>query len=225
MTGTGFRALPIDFEPSFSNLSLPPGEDLVAVGGALTPEIVHEAYRHGVFPWFDEGQPVQWWSPDPRAVLPLQAMPVSRRLRRTLRQGRFEISRNRCFERVMRACGARGPGPGWIHEAMIRCYVDLHAQGHAHSLEVWVQGALAGGVYGVGIGGLFAAESMFHVRRDMSKVALVQLATHLSARGYALLDAQFWTPHLDQFGCTTISRAVYLSRLRACRDDAVTFDG
>ena len=213
----------IDHESPFSVVPFAPGEDLVAVGGALDPEVVYDAYRHGVFPWYDAGQPVQWWCPDPRAILPMGALHVSRRLERTIRQARFRVTLNDCFERVMRTCGdLRGP-PGWIHEEMVACYVALHGQGHAHSLEVWHERALVAGIYGVSIGGTFAAESMFHTERDMSKVALVLLERHLRARGFTLFDVQFETMHLQQFGCALIPREDYLGRLRANRDARVTF--
>lgn len=205
------------------DVPLLPGDDIVAAGGTLDPASVYEAYRHGVFPFYEVGQPVLWWSPDPRAILPLGALRVSRRLHRTLRQGRFRITRNRCFGRVMRLCGSLRGDDGWIHADMIRCYEQLHEQGHAHSLEVWHDDELVGGIYGVAMGGAFAAESMFHAKRDMSKVALVHLEAHLRKCGFTLFDVQFETDHLRQFGVQLIPRDEYLRRLHDVRDADVSF--
>lgn len=208
----------------WARLILPPGEDLVAATAGLEPDLVLAAYRHGIFPWYEAGLPVLWWSPDPRTLLPLDgSLHVARRLSRTLRQGRFEIRLDTAFERVMRACGDARPDGRWIHEEMIRCYVTLAEQGHAHSLEVWREGQLVGGIYGVAVGGLFAAESMFHIARDMSKVALVSLVEHLRARGYGLLDVQLPTSHLARFGSLEIPREAYIKRVHEVRDADVTF--
>ena len=198
--------------------------DLVAVGGSLDPDVVIQAYREGIFPWFDEGQPVLWWSPDPRAVLPFERFHVSRRLRRTLQSGRFDVRRDAPFETIMRACAEERADGTWIHDAMIACYRELHRRGVAHALGVYEDGELVGGIYGVAFGGGFAAESMFHRVRDASKVALVNLVEHLQARGFTLLDVQFLTSHLASFGCEEIPRDRYLERVRAIRDDAVSFD-
>lgn len=208
---------------AFAHVPMHPGEDLIAAGGVLEPGLVLDAYRHGVFPWYEGGQPVLWWSPDPRGVLPLDAVHVSRRLARTLRSDRFRISRDEAFGDVMRACDEDRPDGTWIHADMIACYEQLHAAGHAHSLEVWEGSDLVGGIYGVAFGGGFAAESMFHRVRDASKVALVALARHLAGRGFELLDVQFVTSHLEQFGCVEIPRDVYLDRVRAVRDLDVRF--
>jgi leucyl/phenylalanyl-tRNA--protein transferase len=189
-------------------------QDLVAVGGALEPDAVLDAYRHGVFPWNGERDPVLWWCPDPRAILPLDALHVPRRLERTLGSGRFDVRVDGDFEGVVRACAEARKDGTWIHEGMVRCYVELARRGHAHSLEVLEGDRLVGGVYGVACGGLFAAESMFHRVRDASKVALVALARRLRERRYALLDVQFVTPHLARFGAVAIPRAAYLARLR-----------
>src|SRR5438128_1289610 len=159
---------------------------LVAVGGDLSPARLLEAYRRGIFPWYDEQTPILWWSPDPRAVFELDRFHVSRRLRRTLLSGQFTITVNRDFGAVIRACADR-PGEGtWITPDMIDAYERLHRLGFAHSLEVWQGPELAGGIYGVALGGLFAGESMFTRLRDGSKVALVRLVEHLRRRGYQL---------------------------------------
>lgn len=210
-------------EPPFAGVPLPVGEDLVAAGGQLAPGLVLDAYRHGIFPWYGAGDPVLWWSPDPRGILPLEAVHVSRRLARTLQGGRFRVTRDLAFGQVIRACDADRPDGSWIHADMVACYEALHAAGHAHSLEVWQGDELAGGIYGVAFGGGFAAESMFHRVRDASKVALVSLTRHLRARGFTLLDVQFVTPHLAQFGCVEIPRDDYLTRVRAVREAAVGF--
>ena len=212
------RSAPPPFEGPW-----PAGEDIVAVGGTLAPALVLDAYRHGVFPFHDASQPVLWWCPDPRAILPLDGLHVPRRLARRLRQADHEIRVDTVFERVMRACDERRPDGSWIHEGMVEAYTELHRRGHAHCLEVWQEGALVGGIYGVAVGGAFAAESMFHRVRDMSKVALVHLVGRLLARGYGLLDVQFLTPHLQRFGAIEIKRDEYLQRLRACRDAPVVF--
>jgi len=195
----------------------------VAVGGDLEPARVLDAYAHGVFPWYEARGPLLWWCPDPRAVLPLDGVHVSRRLRRTLRSACFDVTVDRAFGPVIRACARARRGGTWIHREMIACYEALHAQGHAHSLEVWRAGELAGGVYGVTVGGVFAAESMFHHRTDASKVALVRLAEHLAARGYGLLDVQFLTGHLQRQGAIEIPRSEYLRRLAGLRGADVRF--
>lgn len=196
------------------------------MGGALAPEWLLDAYRHGIFPWPDDDvHPMLWWSPDPRAIIELDGLHVSRRLRRTLRSGRFVATCDRAFEEVIRGC-AMGPsrrGGTWITPKMIAAYTHMHRLGHAHSVEVWRDGALAGGVYGVAIGGLFAAESMFHRVTDASKVALARLVGHLNARGYQLLDVQQWTEHTGRMGAVEVPRREYLRRLAEAVDQPVTF--
>jgi leucyl/phenylalanyl-tRNA--protein transferase len=191
------------------------GADIVAAGGTLEPKLVMDAYRHGIFPWYDAGDPILWWSPDPRAILPLDAIHITRRLRRTLRRGRFEIRWDSAFQDVVRACDENRPDGSWIHADMRRCYLALHHCGHAHSCEVYADGTLVGGIYGVAFGGAFAAESMFHRVRDASKVALITLIDRLRERGFVLLDVQFLTPHLRTFGGIEIPREEYLERVVA----------
>ena len=202
---------------------MPPGRDLVAAGGSLEPDVVYQAYQHGIFPWYDAGEPLLWWSPDPRTILPLESFHVPRRLARTLARGMFTIRRNSAFEDVMRACDENRPDGSWIHADMVACYSELHRRGQAHSLEVFRDEKLVGGLYGVSFGGGFAAESMFHRERDASKIALVHLVRHLSARGFNLLDVQFKTEHLAQFGCLEIPRDDYLARVACALDMPVTF--
>lgn len=202
-------------------------EGLVGFGGHLTPEWLLDAYRHGIFPWpiNDPVAPVAWWSPDPRAVIELGRFHVPRRLARTCRSGRFEVTFDRDFAGVIHGC-ATAPGregETWLIPAMIDAYVRLHKLGHAHSVEVWHAGELAGGTYGLAIGGLFAAESMFHHVRDASKVALVHLVEHLRQRGYSLMDIQQLTPHTERFGAIELPRKHYLRRLATALTQPVRF--
>ena len=201
-------------------------EGLLCVGGRLSPEWLLDAYRHGIFPWpMWENEPVAWWSPEPRAIIELDGFHVSRRLRRTLRSGRFQATIDRDFVGVIRGC-ADSPGRHgntWLTPSMIAAYCQMHELGHAHSLEVWHEGRLAGGTYGIAVGGLFAAESMFHRVRDASKVALAYLIAHLRARKYQLLDIQQWTPHTGSMGAVEISRVDYLRRVALAVDLPVTF--
>lgn len=193
-------------------------EGLVAVGGDLGPARLLLAYRNGIFPWYAEGYVPMWWSPDPRALFDPEHLHVSRSLRKTIRRGGFQLTWNRCFPRVMAECG-RGRKEGtWVIPEMLEAYTRLHRAGHAHSLEVWNGAELVAGTYGVQVGGLFAAESMFHRATDMSKVALVALVRSLFAAGIELLDVQFVTPHLASMGAWSVSRHDYLVRLAACVD-------
>jgi leucyl/phenylalanyl-tRNA--protein transferase len=204
-------------------------EGLVGFGGKLTPEWLLDAYRHGVFPWpsGDERLPIPWWSPDPRAVIELERFHISRRLQRTCRSGRFRVTLDRDFAGVIRGCAAAHgqAGETWLTRPMVAAYIRLSQLGHAHSVEVWQADQLAGGTYGVAIGGLFAAESMFHRVRDASKVALVHLVEHLRARGYTLLDIQQLTPHTERMGGSEIPRREYLLRLRQAQAQPITFGG
>ena len=192
-------------------------EGLIGVGGDLSPALLLRAYSEGVFPWFSEGDPVLWWSPDPRAIIELDGLHVSRRLARTIRSGKFRVTIDRQFEAVMRACGEARPDGTWVTDEMIAAYSRLNREGHAHSLEVWHGDALAGGIYGVAIGGLFAGESMFHTVTDASKVALAALVEHLKKQGYVLFDVQMKTEHTERMGAVEIARDAYLARL----EDAV----
>jgi leucyl/phenylalanyl-tRNA--protein transferase len=187
---------------------------LVAIGGDLRPERLLHAYRNGIFPWFDEGDPVLWWSPDPRAIFELDGLHISRRLARTLRSPRFSVTVNRNFAAVIRGCADRPEGT-WITSEVIRAYEEMHRLGHAHSVEVWQGKELAGGLYGVAVAGLFAGESMFTRIRDGSKVALAFVVQRLRERGFTLFDIQFRTDHTARLGAIEIPRAVYLKRLEA----------
>jgi len=202
-------------------------EGLVGVGGELSPEWLLDAYQHGIFPWpiLEIDWPMAWWSPDPRAIIELDGFHVSQRLRRTCRGGRFSVTFDRDFAGVIEGCAtAEGRvGETWITPDMTTAYVRMHELGHAHSVEVWHEGELAGGTYGIAIGGLFAAESKFHRVRDASKVALVHLVEHLRRRGYSLLDIQQLTPHTARFGAVEIPRDEYLARLAEALQQPVEF--
>lgn len=178
----------------------------------LTPRVLVAAYSQGIFPMDVEGE-ICWFSPDPRTVIPLDGLHVSRRLARTCRSGKFEVRVNTDFAGVMRGCATRDEGT-WISEEIVTAYTKLYRRGLAHSLETWQDGQLAGGVYGVALGGAFFGESMFHYRTDASKVALVALVERLKTRGYVLLDVQYTTSHLSRFGCVELSRREYLARLK-----------
>ena len=179
----------------------------------LTPEGVELAYRHGIFPMADEqSDEVLWFRPDPRAIIPLDGFHVSRSLARTRRRALFEIRVDTDFEGVMRGCADRREG-SWISDRFVEVYGALHRAGKAHSVEVWREGGLVGGTYGVALGGAFMAESMFHRVTDASKVALAALVERLRARRFALLDVQYVTPHLESLGAVEISRREYERRL------------
>mgnify|MGYP000644122982 CR=1 FL=1 len=189
----------------------------------LTPELLVRAYASGAFPMDVEGR-IRWFSPDPRAILPLGSFHASRTLMQLYRSGRFEIRLNTAFREVMEACADRPEGT-WISPEIIRAYVELHRLGLAHSFEAWRDGELAGGLYGVALRGAFFGESMFHRRTDASKVALVALVERMRRRGLTLLDVQFLTPHLQRFGAREIPRAAYLRRLRAALRQEVDLAG
>jgi leucyl/phenylalanyl-tRNA--protein transferase len=178
----------------------------------ISPALLIEGYLHGVFPMgMDDGE-IGWFSPDPRAIIPLDdGFHVPHGLKRVLKSGRFEVRVNHCFETVMRACAGRDET--WISGEIIESYCELHRRGFAHSVEAWHDERLAGGLYGVAIGGAFFGESMFHRETDASKVALHALVERLRERGYTLLDTQWITPHLRQFGAMEIPRRAYLRQL------------
>jgi leucyl/phenylalanyl-tRNA---protein transferase len=196
------------FEPELADET-----GLVAVGGDLEPATLIHAYRSGVFPWFGEGDPILWWSPDPRAVFELDGLHVSRRLARTIRSGKFRLTINRSFGKVIRACADRDGGT-WITRAMGVAYERLHRLGVAHSVEAWQGEQLAGGIYGVALGGFFSGESMFARATDASKVALAFLMDHLRERRFRLFDTQVLTAHTARMGAVEIQRTDYLRRLR-----------
>ena len=194
-----------------------PAEGLLMAGGDLSPERLMLAYSRGIFPWYGEDSPLLWWSPDPRCVLFTHKLHVNARLRRTLRSRSFTFSVNSCFERVIRLC-AEVPRPGqdgtWIVPDMVEAYLRLHELGHAHSVEVWEEGELAGGLYGVKLGRVFFGESMFHLRSYASKAAVIFLVEQLRAQGVELLDCQQATSHMLRFGAEEIPRKRFLPLVR-----------
>jgi leucyl/phenylalanyl-tRNA---protein transferase len=190
-------------------------EGLLAIGGDLQPERLLLAYANGIFPWYGEGLPPMWWSPDPRAIVDPTALHVSKSLGRELKRGHFRVTANVAFERVMLECGRERDDGTWILPEMVRAYVRLHELGHGVSFEVWEEERLVGGLYGVLQGSLFAAESMFHRVTNASKVAVVAAVRSLFAAGVELFDVQFLTPHLASLGVYEIPRTAYVARARA----------
>lgn len=191
--------------------------------GIINPTFLLNAYRHGFFPMADpRTRRIEWYSPDPRAVLEIDEFKISRSLRQTVRKNVFDVRINSAFEAVMRECGKRPET--WISEEIVGSYLELHRLGSAHSVESWREGSLEGGLYGVVIGGAFFGESMFSSARDASKVSLVFLVSRLRERGFLLLDTQFLTPHLARFGAKEISRHEYLKRLEKALEFECKFD-
>ena len=181
---------------------------LLAAGADLSSERLLEAYRHGIFPWFSEGDPILWWSPDPRMILFPAELKISRSFGKTLRNRSYEARFDSAFDEVVAGCAAPRKGdPGtWISGAMIEAYRSLHRLGYAHSVETWIDGDLAGGLYGVAIGRVFFGESMFSRSRDASKIALAALVGHLKSAGFGLIDCQMHTRHLETLGAREIPR-------------------
>ncbi|HLY96465.1 MAG: leucyl/phenylalanyl-tRNA--protein transferase [Sideroxydans sp.] len=212
----------IVFPPVTQALRSPNG--LLAAGGDLSTARLLEAYHHGIFPWFSEGEPILWWSPDPRMVLFPGEFKVSHSLRKTLRKGRHEVRTDSApstglrtgFERVMRACAAPRDGASgtWIHEEMIAAYCELHRMGYAHSVETWMDGELVGGLYGIALGRMFYGESMFSRRTDASKIALAHLSAQLARWNFGMIDCQMYTPHLASLGAREIPRNEFIARLQ-----------
>lgn len=212
------------FPPVERALSSPNG--LLAAGGELSPARLLEAYRHGIFPWFSLGEPILWWSPDPRTVLIPGEFRISRSLAKILRNTAYEVRTDTAFEPVMRSCAAPRSKSGshgtWIHEDMIAAYCELHRLGHAHSVETWIEGKLAGGLYGVCIGHMFFGESMFSNASNASKIALAHLARQFerwrlgssTTLGTAVIDCQMKTPHLASLGAREIPRGEFIALLQ-----------
>jgi leucyl/phenylalanyl-tRNA--protein transferase len=208
----------------FPDARLANREGLVAVGGDFSVERLLLAYRSGLFPW--TASPITWWSPDPRAIFDIEGIHISRSLRTELNKGRFEITFDRDFRAVIQACAEvprSDQGGTWISEEFVEGYEAFHAAGYAHSVEAWLNGQLAGGLYGVAIGGFFAGESMFHLAPNASKVILVRLAQHLASRGFTLFDTQSLTAATAQMGAYEIPRREYLDRLARAIRLPVTF--
>ncbi len=191
-------------------------DGLLASGGDLSPRRLLRAYGRGIFPWYSEGEPLLWWSPDPRFVLFPAEFHAGRSLEKILKRGIFSLTFDRAFSRVMNGCALPRPGQEgtWITAAMRDAYIALHRLGYAHSLEAWQDGKLAGGVYGISLGRCFFAESMFHVRDNASKVALAALVAALGKMDFAFIDCQIHSPHLAGWGARSITRRRYLQLLR-----------
>lgn len=196
-------------------LSEPNG--LLMAGGNLRPRRLKAAYRAGIFPWYEAGEPVLWWSPDPRCIIWPEDIKVSKSLRKTIRGGEFEVTESLAYREVMKQCGAprKGSTGTWVTDEMLEAYCTLNEMGIARSLEVWNGHRLVGGLYGIEMGRVFVGESMFSVERDASKVALVHLA---QCGKYDLIDCQLQTAHLDSMGATTVSRERYLELLNIHAD-------
>lgn len=202
------------FPPVEQALLKPNG--LLAAGGSLSANRLLDAYQQGIFPWFNTGEPILWWSPNPRMVLIPEEFNISRSLRKTLRDKNYEVRTDSAFEQVMRACAAprREQVGTWIHDDVIAAYIELHQMGVAHSVETWVNGNLVGGLYGISIGRMFYGESMFSHATDASKIALAHLTAQLQRWRYGMIDCQMSTPHLASLGAREIPRAEFMLRLK-----------
>jgi leucyl/phenylalanyl-tRNA--protein transferase len=203
--------------PTFPPVESATPEGLLAIGGDLSGERLLAAYRRGIFPWYNPGQPILWWSPDPRAVLYPEKLKISRSLRKTLKRGQRRVTFDTCFREVMLACAApraQYPDGGtWITDDMVEAYTRLHEMGYAHSIETWRESRLIGGLYGVALGGVFFGESMFAREADASKVALVALVKKLCEWKFVLVDCQIPSVHLTSLGAEEIPRSVFLTEL------------
>lgn len=215
------------FPPPETALREPDG--LLAIGGDLSPVRLLNAYRHGIFPWYSQGQPILWWSPDPRMVFRTDAIRLSSRFRRTLRRSHWELRADTAFAAVLDACASaprRGQDGTWITPAMRHAYLQLHQLGHAHSVEVYDGPRLVGGIYGVAVGRMFFGESMFSAESGGSKAALAGLAAWLDGRGWPLIDAQVENAHLVSLGAERWPRRRFLKeveRLAACQEPPCTW--
>lgn len=202
--------------PLFPQPHLAEPSGLLALGGDLRVERLIQAYAHGIFPWYTEGSPILWWSPDPRMVLYPDRLKVSKSLRSIIRKGKYEVRFDHAFQEVIRACAGvpRKGQPGtWITQEMIRAYIDLHEAGYAHSVEVYSDRELVGGLYGVSLGRAFFGESMFHHVRDTSKIALFHLVERLRSWDFQLIDSQVETTHMLRLGAINIRRKAFLEEL------------
>ncbi|MDP2826507.1 MAG: leucyl/phenylalanyl-tRNA--protein transferase [Sulfuritalea sp.] len=205
-------------EPVFPALekALVEPSGLLAAGGDLSPQRLLAAYRRGIFPWFSTGEPILWWSPDPRMVLFPDELKISRSLAKTLRNANYEVRLDTAFGDVVRACAGKprkGQAGTWITREMQQAYCELHRLGYAHSVETWIEGKLAGGLYGIAIGRAFYGESMFSDARDASKISLAHLCAYLKQRGFGIIDCQMETRHLASLGARPIPRRDFAARL------------
>ena len=208
-----------------SAFDIPDG--LLAAGGDLSPERLLYAYRHGIFPWYDSGQPILWWSPDPRCVLRPHEFHASKRLRRSLSRSKLEVSFNQAFSAVIAACAEDriGQQGTWITDDMADAYSQLHQQGWAHSIEIWQENRLAGGLYGLAIGRAFFGESMFSGQTNASKAAMLALCQHMVLNDFEILDCQVESPHLVSLGASLMPRNEFAAVLRqACKSNSQFLD-
>lgn len=207
----------------FDNLYFPPvseadEEGILAVGGDLSPERLKLAYKKGIFPWFNEGEPILWWAPDPRMVLFLDELVISKSMRNILNRKQFTVTFNTNFKEVIANCQKIqrvGQDGTWISDDIVESYCELNRQGIAKSVEVWQEGELVGGLYGVDLGHVFCGESMFSKVSNASKVAFISLVKYLESENYKLLDCQVYNPHLDSLGCREIDREEFMSILKS----------
>lgn len=195
-------------------------DGLLAVGGNLEPTTIYDAYRRGIFPWFSDDDPILWWSPSVRCVIRPEQLHISKSLRKCLRQNQYHITTDTAFEQVIEACAApRADDLGtWIIPEMIDAYSALHSLGQAHSLEVWDEDRLVGGIYGIAVGGVFCGESMFSLVPNGSKIAMAYLCHWIQSQGFELLDCQIENPHLISMGAILIPREEFLAQLAGCKD-------
>ena len=197
------------------NLALLEPEGLLAVGGCLSEQRLLTAYRHGVFPWYNQGEPILWWSPNPRLVLYPKSIIISKSLNKTFRKHIFKITYDQAFTHVITECAKKRKvcNETWISPEIITAYTQLHRQGHAHSIEAWQDSTLVGGLYGISIGQVFFGESMFHTQTDSSKIAFISLVNWLYTWGYKLIDCQVHSEHLVSLGAENISRTKFIDLL------------
>jgi len=196
-------------------------DGLLAAGGDLSVTRLQNAYAHGIFPWFSEGEPILWWSPDPRFVLPPDEIKISRSLAKNIRNSGLRITMDTAFEQVIAHCSVlprEGQDGTWITAEMQQAYINLHQAGYAHSVECWNGDKLVGGLYGISSGAVFCGESMFSLQSNTSKVALVHLCRFIQARGFKLIDSQVYTPHLESLGARMIPRDAYIKTLQQTSD-------
>lgn len=220
MISLPYLELDTPFPPPSQALSDPEG--LLAYGADLSVPRLFNAYSQGIFPWFSDGEPILWWSPTPRAIIELENFHVSKSLAKLIRKRVYRVSINCAFEQVIKSCASiprqkvNGEGVStdtWITEEMQQAYINMHSMGLAHSVEVWYQDRLVGGLYGVGVGDVFCGESMFHTMSNTSKLAMHGLVTHMKSHGMAFIDCQLPTEHLTSLGATPISRELFLEKL------------
>ncbi len=216
--------LATDFPPVDKALRDPDG--LLAIGGDLSEERLLDAYKKGIFPWYNEGQPIMWWSPDPRCILTMDELKISRSLAKRLRQNKFTITYDTVFNDVLNACAAarKGIDDTWIKNDIKEAYTNLYNRGYAHSIECWLDEKLVGGLYGLALGKIFFGESMFSRESDASKVALVHLSQQLSEKEFRLIDCQVHSPHLQSLGAKPMKRESFIQLLNNfCNNDKTSF--